>query len=79
MNERVTAVEARKTIKNHKGLITTAVAGPLEWEVIITKKEAVRLIKVADLNKVHIILLGTDDSMGIMLQEAYTTWDGEEL
>lgn len=60
-----TTVEARKAIRNHRGIITTAIAGMMEWSVIITKKEAIELTKQVDLNEMAIAMGGNAEELSL--------------
>ena len=47
--------KARKAIREHKGIITVGIRGPIEWDVIITKKEATEIVKQAENNDLAIL------------------------
>ena len=65
-----TPVEARKAIKNHKGIITIGIQGPIEYDVIITKAEATGVIRQAEVNSLNIQLTNGGDQLSIALWEA---------
>ena len=64
-----TPIEARKAIRQHKGICLVGMAGPLEWQVIITKAEATEVIKQAEINDCDIQITIQDDNLRIALWE----------